>query len=48
MRVLLAFVVVVLFGAMWETKRARPQGPMPLLALSTFIAVSLFMFSRLI
>jgi hypothetical protein len=41
-------VIVVIVGAIWETSRARPQRPLPLLAFSTFVAVSLFMFSRLI
>jgi hypothetical protein len=46
-RLLLAFVIVVIVGAIWETSRGRSQRPLPLLAFSTFVAVSLFMFSRL-
>jgi hypothetical protein len=47
-RVLLLFLVLVTIGSMWEAKSHREPRAMPLLALSTFVAVVLFSVSRLV
>jgi hypothetical protein len=47
-RVLLAFILIVTIGAMWETRRNREQRVLPLLILSTLVAALLFNVSRLV
>ena len=48
MKVLLAFLFVVMVGAMWELRRDRQPRALPLLGLSAFVAVALFSVSRLV
>lgn len=48
MKVLLAFIVVIVVGSMWETSRERPARALPLAALSTAVAVILFTLSRFV
>jgi hypothetical protein len=46
MKVLLAFVFVVIIGSIWETRRHRQPGPVPLLALCVFVAAGFFSVIR--
>ncbi len=48
MRVLLAFLLIVTIGSMWETARDRPQRAAPLLVLCLLAAGLLFNVTRLI
>ena len=48
MKVLLAFILVVIGGAMWETGRDRPLRALPLLVLCVFVAAALFSVSRFV
>ena len=48
MKVLLAFILVVIVGAMWETSRERPPRALPLLALCVVVAAALFSVSRFV
>jgi hypothetical protein len=47
-KLLLAFLLIVMIGAVWETGRDRRQGALPLLALCTLVAVTFFGVSRFI
>jgi hypothetical protein len=47
-RVLLAFILVVTIGAMWETRRDRLPRALPLIALSAFVAIVFFSVYRLV
>lgn len=48
MKVLLAFVLVVTVGAMWETRRERAPKAAPLLVLCVAVAALLYGVSRLV
>lgn len=48
MKVLLAFVAIVTVGAMWESRRDRPPGALPLLVVCIAVAAILFGMSRLV
>lgn len=48
MRVLLAFILIVTIGAMWEAGRERAQRAAPLFALCAFVAVVFFGVYRLV
>ena len=48
MRLMLAFILAVVAGTMWETSRARRERPLPLLLLCTFLAAVFFSLSRFI
>jgi hypothetical protein len=47
-KVILAFLLIVTVGSMWETRRERPRRPLPLLALCTLVAAVLFNVARLV
>jgi hypothetical protein len=47
-RVLLAFLLIIVVGSVWETRRNRPQRALPLLLLCTMVAVVLFNVHRLV
>jgi hypothetical protein len=47
-RVLLAFILIVTIGAVWETGHDRQARALPLLALSAFAAVVFFSVYRLV
>jgi hypothetical protein len=47
-KVLLAFILVVIAGSMWETSRDRPARALPLLALCVVVAAALFSVSRFV
>jgi hypothetical protein len=42
MKVLIAFVLVVIVGSMWETQRDRRPSALPLFALSVVVAAGFF------
>jgi hypothetical protein len=46
--VLLAFLLVLTVGSMWESRSHRVSRALPLLALSTSVAALLFGVSRLV
>lgn len=48
MKVLLAFLLVVTVGSMWETARNRPQRAWPLMVLCVFVAALLFKVVRVL
>ena len=48
MKVLLAFILIIVVCSMWETSRDRPARALPLAALSTVVAVVLFTLSRFV
>jgi hypothetical protein len=48
MRVLLAFLLLVTVGSIWESRTGRLPRAGMLLALSTFVAVIFFSVSRLV
>ena len=48
MKVLLAFLLLVVGGAIWETGRDRPMRALPLLVLCVFVAAALFSVSRFV
>jgi hypothetical protein len=45
-KVLLAFILIVTVGAMWETTRDRPQRAWPLLVLGALVAALFFKVAR--
>jgi hypothetical protein len=47
-KVLLAFILIVTVGAMWETARDRPQRPWPLIVLCAFVAAVFFKVVRVL
>jgi hypothetical protein len=48
MRVLLAFLLVVTVGSMWEWRTNRVPRALPMLALCAFVSILLFSVSRLV
>lgn len=48
MRVLLGFLLIVIFGSMWEARNERTQRAWPLLVLSSLVAAVLFTVTRLV
>jgi hypothetical protein len=48
MKLLLAFLLLVIVGAMWETGRDRPLKAFPLLALCAVLAVAYLSLDRLV
>ena len=46
MKLLIAFIVLVVVGSMWETQRNRRPGPLPLLVLCTVVALGFFSVVR--
>lgn len=48
MKLLLGFLFVVVAGAMWEARRERSTHWLPMLGLSTFVAVTFYSVYRLI
>jgi hypothetical protein len=48
MKLLLAFLLVIVVGAMWETGRDRPLRALPLLGLCTLLAVAYLNLDRLV
>ena len=48
MKVLLAFILVVIVGAMWETRPRPAARALPLLALCVVVAAALFSVSRFV
>jgi hypothetical protein len=48
MRVLLAFLLIVTIGAMWESSRGRTMRARPLLVLCTVVAALFFGVERLL
>jgi hypothetical protein len=47
-KVLLAFIFVVVVGSVWETTRDRSARALPLAVLSALVAVVLFTMSRFV
>jgi hypothetical protein len=47
-KVLLAFIFIIVVGSMWETSQDRPVRALPLAVLSTAVAVVLFTLSRFV
>jgi hypothetical protein len=47
-RVLLAFLLIITVGSIWETRRALPPRALPLLALCTMVAAVLYSVHRLV
>jgi hypothetical protein len=48
MKALLAFVLIVAVGSMWEAGRRRPFSVVPLLVLCTLVAALYFNVTRLV
>ena len=48
MRVLLAFLLIVIAGSIWESQRDRPQRALPLMVLCTGVTLVLFGVSRFV
>jgi hypothetical protein len=47
-KVLIAFLLVVMIASVWETRRGRRPRALPLVGFSLLIAVTLFTTSRFV
>jgi hypothetical protein len=46
MKLLIAFILLVIVGSMWETQRNRRPGPIPLIAMCVVMAAGFFSVVR--